>query len=237
MSRRLPPEVKFYQRLLARDPDEATELAEEYLEERIPSPSCMTRSSCRRSGWRSRTGCAAASIGQPSRALPRIRSASSRIWRRSRSGRRTRRSVPTPALAKAPPGRPRSCASARGTAWTRPLRRCWRSSSGRTASTPRTLSRKIEVAGRNLARLERRGVALICLSYINPAATQHAHRLTRRLRQHFGPEVRIMVGLWSRQGATGRARGAAAHLERGPAGHLSGAGRPPDRGGRRADAA
>jgi hypothetical protein len=29
----LAPEVKFYQRLLARDPDEATELAEEYLEE------------------------------------------------------------------------------------------------------------------------------------------------------------------------------------------------------------
>ena len=29
----LPPELKFYQRLLARDPDEATELAEEYLED------------------------------------------------------------------------------------------------------------------------------------------------------------------------------------------------------------
>ena len=40
-------------------------------------------------------------------------------------------------------------------------------------------------------------MALICLSYVNPAATQHAHRLTRRLRQHFGPEVRIMVGLWT----------------------------------------
>jgi hypothetical protein len=52
------------------------------------------------------------------------------------------------------------------------------------------------IAGRNLARLERQGVALICLSYVNPAATQHAHRLTRRLRQHFGPEARIMVGLW-----------------------------------------
>jgi hypothetical protein len=38
---------------------------------------------------------------------------------------------------------------------------------------------------------------LICLSYVNPAATQHAHRIVRRLRQHFGPEVRIMVGLWA----------------------------------------
>ena len=59
-----------------------------------------------------------------------------------------------------------------------------------------TLSRDA-ITGRNLARLERQGVALICLSYVNPAATQHAHRLTRRLRQHFGPEVRIMVGLWT----------------------------------------
>jgi hypothetical protein len=49
----------------------------------------------------------------------------------------------------------------------------------------------------DLARLERQGVALICLSYVNPAATQHAQRLTRRLRQHFGSEVRIMVGLWT----------------------------------------
>ena len=40
-------------------------------------------------------------------------------------------------------------------------------------------------------------MALICLSYVNPAATQHAHRLTRRLRQHFGPGVRIVVGLWA----------------------------------------
>jgi hypothetical protein len=53
------------------------------------------------------------------------------------------------------------------------------------------------VAGRNLTLLEREGVTLICLSYVNPAAIQHAHRLTRRLRQHFGPAVRITVGLWT----------------------------------------
>ena len=53
------------------------------------------------------------------------------------------------------------------------------------------------IAGRKLALLARDGGPLICLSYVNPAATQHAHRLTRRLRQHLGPEVRIMVGLWT----------------------------------------
>ena len=40
-------------------------------------------------------------------------------------------------------------------------------------------------------------MALICLSYVNPAATQHAQRLTRRLRQQLGHEVRIMVALWT----------------------------------------
>jgi hypothetical protein len=39
-------------------------------------------------------------------------------------------------------------------------------------------------------------VTLICLSYVNPRAIQHAHRLTRRLRHHFGERARIMVGLW-----------------------------------------
>jgi hypothetical protein len=53
------------------------------------------------------------------------------------------------------------------------------------------------ISGRNLASLERQGIALVCLSYVNPGATQHAHRMLRRLRQHFGPEVRIMVGMWA----------------------------------------
>ena len=54
-----------------------------------------------------------------------------------------------------------------------------------------------DTAGRNLMRLPRHGVALICLSYVNSRAIQHAHRLTRRLRRHFGEQARIMVGLWS----------------------------------------
>jgi hypothetical protein len=59
------------------------------------------------------------------------------------------------------------------------------------ASVPRE-----NVAGRNLARLPRHGVRLVCLSYVNPRATQHAHRLTRRLRHQFGGNAPIMVGLW-----------------------------------------
>ena len=75
----LPPELKFYQRLLARDPEEATELAEEYLEDE-PLEKLYDSVIIRRP-WalRSRTGCAAASIARPSRASPRTRSASSSI--------------------------------------------------------------------------------------------------------------------------------------------------------------
>ena len=60
---------------------------------------------------------------------------------------------------------------------------------------PRRCPRE-NIAGRNLTRLPRHGVRLICLSYVNPRAIQHAHRLTRRLRRHFGEKARIMVGLW-----------------------------------------
>ena len=65
------------------------------------------------------------------------------------------------------------------------------------AGVPVTTMPRQEVAGRNLSRLPRQGVALICLSYVNPRATQHAQRLTRRLRHHFGDQARIMVGLWT----------------------------------------
>ena len=94
----------------------------------------------------------------------------------------------------------------------------------------RTLPRDA-VAGRNLARLEREGVALICLSYVNPGATQHAQRIVRRLRQHFGAEVRIMVGMWTAEPAAEARAGAARGDRRRSAGHLARPGGPPDPGG------
>ena len=74
----LPPELRFYQRLLARDPDEATELAEEYLEDEpleklydsviIPALGLAEQDRLRGSLDR-----------QPFRAWPKTRSASSSI--------------------------------------------------------------------------------------------------------------------------------------------------------------
>ena len=49
----------------------------------------------------------------------------------------------------------------------------------------------------NFAGLEREGVALVCLSYVNPRSLQHARRLVRRLRQHFRDGVPIVLGLWN----------------------------------------
>jgi hypothetical protein len=96
-----------------------------------------------------------------------------------------------------PPATPaRSYASGHATVSMRRRRRCSRAFCGKAAWARRRYPVTPLPAG-TWPGWSVRGVALICLSYVNPAATQHAHRLTRRLRQHFGPEVLIMVGLWA----------------------------------------
>jgi predicted PurR-regulated permease PerM len=182
----LAPELKFYQRLLARDPEEATELAEEFLEDEsldklynaviLPALGLAEQDRLRGSLDRATVQeIAEDTIGV----------------------------VEELALEDAAPDGPAAdpaqaailCIGARNAldeAAAAMLVHLLRQS----GLGARTLARDA-VTGRNLVRLEREGVALICLSYVNPAAIQHAQRLTRRLRQHFGPEVRLMVGLWT----------------------------------------
>jgi CheY-like chemotaxis protein len=182
----LAPEFKFYQRLLARDPDEATELAEEYLEDEsldklydaVIMPALGLAEQDRLRGSLDRATVqeiAEDTIG----VVEEVAEEQER----------------PPDEVAAPDAGTILCIGARNgldeAAAAMLAHLLQQSGLGVT-----TLSRDA-VTGRNLARLERQGVALICLSYVNPAATQHAHRLTRRLRQHFGPEVRIMVGLWT----------------------------------------
>ena len=183
----LAPELKFYQRLLARDPEEATELAEEYLEDEsldklydaviMPALGLAEQDRLRGSLDRATVqGIAEDTIG----VIEELAAEQER---------------PPDEAAAASGQAAILCIGARNgldEAAAAMLAHLLRQ--GGLGAT--TLARDA-VAGRNLARLERQGVALICLSYVNPAATQHAHRLTRRLRQHFGPEVRIMVGLWT----------------------------------------
>jgi predicted PurR-regulated permease PerM len=182
----LAPELKFYQRLLARDPEEATELADEYLEdesldklyEAVIMPALALAEQDRLRGSLDRETVqeiAQDTIGVVEELVEE---------------------EPAPDEAAAVPdsgailciGARNALDDAAAAMLAHLLQR-----DGRSA---RPVAHEA-VAGRNLAQLERAGVALICLSYVNPGATQHAHRLTRRLRQHFGPEVRIMVGLWT----------------------------------------
>ena len=182
----LAPELKFYQRLLARDPDEATELAEEYLEDEsldklydaviMPALGLAEQDRLRGSLDRATVqGIAEDMIGVIEELAEDEERAPDEVAARDAGA----------ILCIGPRNGLDEAAAAM-------LARLLRQGGLGAA----TLSRDA-VTGRNLARLERQGVALICLSYVNPAATQHAHRLTRRLRQHFGPEVRIMVGLWA----------------------------------------
>ncbi|OYD85491.1 AI-2E family transporter [Azospirillum brasilense] len=54
-----------------------------------------------------------------------------------------------------------------------------------------------KVSVRSIAALAPTGVSAVVLSYLNPSALSHARRLVRRLRLHFGPSVPILLCLWS----------------------------------------
>jgi predicted PurR-regulated permease PerM len=182
----LDPEVKFYQRLLARDPEEATELAEEYLEEgsleKLYDAVIMP----------------ALALAEQDRLRGSLEPATVREIAQDTIGvveELAEEDEPRADEAAVPDAGRVLCIGARNAldeAAAAMLAHLLQR--GGLAAGP--LGRDA-VAGRNLTLLEREGVALICLSYVNPAAIQHAHRLTRRLRQHFGPAVRILVGLWT----------------------------------------
>ncbi|PWC31241.1 AI-2E family transporter [Azospirillum sp. TSO35-2] len=53
------------------------------------------------------------------------------------------------------------------------------------------------VSGRVIASLGTSGIDAVALSCLNPSALGHTRRLVRRLRLHFGPKVPILLCLWS----------------------------------------
>jgi predicted PurR-regulated permease PerM len=191
----LPPELRFYQRLLARDPDEATELAEEYLEDEpleklydsviIPALGLAEQDRLRGSLDRASVqGMAEDTIG----IVEYLRE------EEDHDPEHTADADGAPPEKPAEPA-PVLCIGARNgldEAAAAMLAHLLMQRGIAAATVPRD-----DTAGRNLLRLPRHGVTLICLSYVNSRAIQHAHRLTRRLRRHFGEQGRIMVGLWS----------------------------------------
>jgi predicted PurR-regulated permease PerM len=190
----LDPEVKFYQRLLARDPDEATELAEDYLEDEpldklydaVVMPALALAEQDRLRGSLERPtvqGMAEDTIGIVEYLME--------------EDERAPDDEAVEASLSAAPGEPVAVL-------------CIGGRNGLDEAAAAMLAHLLirrgisattvpcqDVAGKNLPRLPRQAVALICLSYVNSRATQHAQRLTRRLRHHFGDQARIMVGLWT----------------------------------------
>jgi predicted PurR-regulated permease PerM len=184
----LAPEVRFYQRLLARDPEEAAELAEEYLEEEellrlydgvlLPALGLAEQDRLRGSLDRATVqGLGADTIGVIEELAAE------------------HEAPPEEQDAAGAAGVAILCIGARN-GLDEAAAAMLAQLLGRRGATARTLGREA-VAGRNLARLERAGVGQICLSYVNAAATQHAQRLVRRLRHHFGAEIPILVGMWA----------------------------------------
>ncbi|MGH6917257.1 MAG: AI-2E family transporter, partial [Geminicoccaceae bacterium] len=186
----LSPEVKFYQRLLARDPDEATELAEEYLEDgsldklydSIILPALVHAEQDRLRGSLLRA--TVEEIAVDTIGVIDELEEEQNLLADEAAGETASPGEASVLCIGARNGLDEAAAAMLAHLLTR------RGSGARTV--PRAA-----MAGRNLARLERQGIAVICLSYVNPGATQHAQRTLRRLRQHFGAQVRMILGMWA----------------------------------------
>jgi predicted PurR-regulated permease PerM len=188
----LSPEVKFYQRLLARDPDEATELAEEYLEDgsldklydSVILPALAHAEQDRLRGSLDRT--TIEEIAEDAIGVIEELEEEQDLLSDEAAGE-TVAGAPKPISVLCVGARNGLDEAAAAMLAHLLLRR------GAGAKTmPRAA-----ISGRNLASLERQGITLVCLSYVNPGATQHAQRTIRRLRQHFGADIRMMLCMWT----------------------------------------
>lgn len=177
----LPDEAKLYQRLLARDPIEAMEIAEERM-----SKGGLTETG---HGLLLPTLSLAEQDRQRNRLTPEGRQAVA-------EGMTTlvdelAETMP-PAAAEAPLI---LCIGARND--------LDEAAAGLLAHTlrPRGLRADViaceTVSVRAIGALAPTGVSAVALSYLDPSALSHARRLVRRMRLHFGPNVPILLCLWS----------------------------------------
>jgi hypothetical protein len=187
----LSPEVKFYQRLLARDPDEATQLAEEYLEDgsldrlydSVILPALTHAEQDRLRGSLDRATVEA--VAEDAIGVIDELEEEQDLLSDEAGERAAGASTPVSVL----------CIGARNGLDEAAAAMLAHLLSRRGAGA-KTMPRAA-ISGRNLASLERQGIALVCLSYVNSGATQHAQRTIRRLRQHFGADVRMMLCMWT----------------------------------------
>ncbi|MFS2009278.1 AI-2E family transporter [Azospirillum sp. CT11-132] len=176
----LPDEAKVYQRLLARDPTEATELAEERLGACSPVeladslllPALSLAEQDRQRGTLNPDGRQAVAEGMAS-LLDELSDSVS------------------PA-ADAPHV---LCVGARNNLDEAAAGLLAYLLTGRGIRTDVVPCEK--VSSRTIASLGTAGVDAVVLSSLNPSALGHSRRLVRRLRLHFGPHVPILLCLWS----------------------------------------
>ncbi|MBK1842767.1 AI-2E family transporter [Azospirillum sp. YIM B02556] len=176
----LPDEAKVYQRLLARDPVEATELAEERLGKCTPVeladglllPALSLAEQDRQRGSLNPEGRQAVAEGMAGLLdeLTETAAASGEAPRVLCVGARNN-------LDEAAAGLLAYLLSGRGL---------------RTDVIPCE-----SVSTRAIASLGTSGVDAVVLSSLNPSALGHCRRMVRRLRLHFGPRVPILLCLWS----------------------------------------
>jgi predicted PurR-regulated permease PerM len=186
----LSPEVKFYQRLLARDPDEATELAEEYLEDgsldklydSVILPALVHAEQDRLRGSLHRA--AVEEIAEDTIGVIDELEEDYLLSDEATDAAAVSLNPTSILCVGARNGLDEAAAAMLAHLLTQ------RGAGARAVS-------RAEISGRRLASLEREGIELVCLSYVNPEAIQHAQRTIRRLRQHFGTKVRVMLGMWA----------------------------------------
>lgn len=176
----LPDEAKVYQRLLARDPVEATEIAEERLGKAAPVemadglllPALSLAEQDRQRGTLNPEGRQAVADGM-----------ASLLDELSESG--------TP-----PDEAPRVlCVGARNNLDEAAAGLLAYLLAGRGIRADVIPCEK--VSARAIASLGTAEVDAVVLSSLNPSALGHSRRLLRRLRMHFGPRVPILLCLWS----------------------------------------
>ncbi|AWB08775.1 AI-2E family transporter (plasmid) [Azospirillum humicireducens] len=176
----LPDEAKVYQRLLARDPAEATEIAEERLgrssldemADGLLLPALSLAEQDRQRGTLNPEGRQAVADGMAN-LLDELSE-----------------------IGNPPDNAPRVlCIGARNNLDEAAAGLLAYLLSGRSVRTDVIPCEK--VSARTIASLGTTGVDAVVLSSLNPSALAHSRRLLRRLRLHFGPRVPILLCLWS----------------------------------------
>jgi hypothetical protein len=202
----LPAPVKFYQRMLAHDPDEAIRTAEDFLKEnllidfydRIVLPALNLADRDRRRGSLD-TEAEQDLADEMNEVIDALAEEHEVPGKPSAPSR--------PAAVAEAVRRPRVvCVGARN--------RLDEVGAAMLAQLLQRQGAEVAILGsdavlpRGLSAIDRERVDLVCLSYVEPTAQQHARRLVRRLRAHFQGAA-VMACLWNiepQEGASAEAR-------------------------------